>query len=327
MSDNPSVSDPASTDADRVCVHCGKVVAPDRKRFCNHCGLPFRDGSDGEPAIEEPGSAGRMLLKTFATLAFLLPALGPLLSLSRDPVTLLGFGIIVIAGLAALVLAWRRPLPGGILVALVGIVPFIAELILDATGAADPSSRYWLFWFFPGGLVGGALFLAAAFWRAPQPSEAAPEQEAAEGRFRVSLRERVRREWIGLAALVAVGLVFLAVLAAYPYEPNIDALLPDAIILAGWPLLLVGAGVLGYREDRARGSFITGLVAAAIAMVGMGVALAIAGQTLFQVGEGEWIGEAWLVVGLAIVVGGFFGLLGGGITAMIGRLPRLLAHP
>lgn len=246
---------------------------------------------------------------------------------SRSPGTLLGFGIIVIAALAALALAWRRPLPGGILVALGGLVPFIVELFLDATGTADPSSRYWLFWFFPGGLVGGALFLAAAFWRAPQPSEGAPEREGAEGPGRVSLHERVRREWIGLAALVAVALVFLAVLGAYPYEPNTDALLPDAIILVGWPLLLVGAGVLGYREDRARGSFITGLVAAAIAMAGMGVALAIAGQTLFQVGEGEWIGEAWLVVGLAIVGGGFFGLLGGGITAMIGGLPRRLTHP
>lgn len=328
MSDNPSVSDPALTDADRVCAHCGKVVASDPKRFCNHCGLPFRGGSDGGPAIDEPGLYLRqLLLKTLGTVAFALPSLGPLSSLSSDQGTLLGFGIVVIAGLAALVFAWRRPLPGGILVALVGIVPFIVELIMDATGAANPPSRYWLFWFFPGGLVGGALFLTAAFWRAPAPSEADPKREGAEGPGRVSLVERVRREAIGLAVLVVVGLVFLAVLAAYPYEPNTNALLPGAITLVGWPLLLVGAGVLGYRQDRARGSFIAGLVAAVIAMVGMGVALVIAGQTLFQVGEGEWIGEAWLVVGLAIVGGGFFGLLGGGITAMVGGLPRRRAHP
>jgi hypothetical protein len=25
----------------RVCVHCGKVVAADRDRLCNHCGLTF----------------------------------------------------------------------------------------------------------------------------------------------------------------------------------------------------------------------------------------------------------------------------------------------
>lgn len=25
----------------RVCVHCGKTVATDRQRLCNHCGLPF----------------------------------------------------------------------------------------------------------------------------------------------------------------------------------------------------------------------------------------------------------------------------------------------
>ncbi len=25
----------------RVCVHCGKIVDPDRERLCNHCGEPF----------------------------------------------------------------------------------------------------------------------------------------------------------------------------------------------------------------------------------------------------------------------------------------------
>jgi hypothetical protein len=25
----------------RVCVHCGKTVAADRERLCNHCGLAF----------------------------------------------------------------------------------------------------------------------------------------------------------------------------------------------------------------------------------------------------------------------------------------------
>lgn len=25
----------------RVCVRCGKIVAPDRDRLCNHCGEPF----------------------------------------------------------------------------------------------------------------------------------------------------------------------------------------------------------------------------------------------------------------------------------------------
>lgn len=25
----------------RVCVNCGKTVAQDRERLCNHCGLPF----------------------------------------------------------------------------------------------------------------------------------------------------------------------------------------------------------------------------------------------------------------------------------------------
>jgi hypothetical protein len=27
--------------AERICVHCGKAVAPDRERFSDHCGLPL----------------------------------------------------------------------------------------------------------------------------------------------------------------------------------------------------------------------------------------------------------------------------------------------
>ena len=61
-------------------------------------------------------------------------------------------------------------------------------------------------------------------------------------------------------------------------------------------------------------------------MMGIEVALVIAGRTLFQVGEGEWIGEAWLAAGLAIVGGGFFGLLGGGIMALIRARSRGEPH-
>jgi hypothetical protein len=207
MSATLSESNPPSTGDDRVCVNCGKTVNPDRKRLCNHCGLPFRAGSDVGPAMEDAGFTGRQLLKILATLAVTLPPLGPLSSLSDDQGTLLGFFSAAIASAAALVFAWRRPLPGGILVALVGSVPFIVELTVDASGATDPSSRYWLFWFFPGGLVGGALFLAAAFLGTPAPVEAGPKREGAEGSGRVSLVERARREAIGLAALVVVGLV------------------------------------------------------------------------------------------------------------------------
>ena len=313
MSANPSMPGPPSTGDDRVCINCGKTVSPDRKRLCNHCGLPFRGGVSVEPEIDEPGLTGRLLFKLSATLAFVLPPLGPLMSLPGDPGTLLGFLGVVIASAAALAFAWRRPLPGGILVALVGSVSFIVELVLDATGAHDPSSHYWLFWFFPGGLVGGALFLTAAFWRAPAPSESAGP-EAAELRARVGLVERARREAVGLVALGLVGLVFVAVMASYPSDTT--EFLPNAVLLAGFPLLLVGAGSLGYREDRARGSFVTGLLAGVVALLGIAVALAIAGRALLQVGEGEWIGEAGLAAGLAIVGGGFFGLLGGGITAL-----------
>lgn len=32
---------PDVTHVGRVCVHCGKVVAQDRERLCDHCGEPF----------------------------------------------------------------------------------------------------------------------------------------------------------------------------------------------------------------------------------------------------------------------------------------------
>lgn len=147
-----------------------------------------------------------------------------------------------------------------------------------------------------------------------------------QGPGRASLAERIRREAIGLAILVAVGLVFLAELAWYPYEANASPSLPGAIVLVGWPLFLVGAGVLGYRLDGARGSFVLGLVAAVGAVVGNVVAAAIAGQPFLEVAEGEWIGEAYLAAGLLIVLGGFLGLIGGGIMALIRDTPRRPAH-
>jgi hypothetical protein len=32
---------------DRTCIHCGKVVAQDRQKLCNHCGRPF--APEGDP--------------------------------------------------------------------------------------------------------------------------------------------------------------------------------------------------------------------------------------------------------------------------------------
>lgn len=32
---------PKSGTVGRICAHCGKTVAPDRERLCNHCGLAF----------------------------------------------------------------------------------------------------------------------------------------------------------------------------------------------------------------------------------------------------------------------------------------------
>ena len=327
MSGNSSVPESRSTDAGRVCIHCGKIVDPDRKRLCNHCGLPFRDGSELGPALEEPGLAGRQLLKVLATLAFVLPPLGPLASLSNDSGTLLGFSIVVIAGVAALVFAWRRPLPGGILVALVGIVTFIAGLIVGATTATDPTRLYWTFWFFPGSLVGGALFLAAAFWRA-EPSERGLIRPATEGPGPGGLVAGIRREAVGLAVLLAAGLLFFvfSVVAEHPDQPGRAFTVPDWL-LAGWPLLLIGAGVLGYREDRVRGSFIAGRVAAVVAIGSMLIAPRITGHEGLQAAPGEGIGEVWLVIGLMIVGGGFFGLLGGGIMALIEGLSRGHARP
>jgi hypothetical protein len=33
-------------DTSRICIHCGKVVAPDRMQRCNHCGEWFYDPGD-----------------------------------------------------------------------------------------------------------------------------------------------------------------------------------------------------------------------------------------------------------------------------------------
>jgi hypothetical protein len=62
-------------------------------------------------------------------------------------------------------------------------------------------------------------------------------------------------------------------------------------------------------------------------VVAIEAALKTTGQTLFKVGEGERIGEAYLVAGLAIVTGGFFGLVRGGVAALLGGLSRRPAHP
>lgn len=41
---------PAVGRTGRVCVHCGKTVAADRERPCNHCGEPFAAlATDGTP--------------------------------------------------------------------------------------------------------------------------------------------------------------------------------------------------------------------------------------------------------------------------------------
>ena len=41
----------------RTCVHCGRVVAADRKLRCNHCG-EFFGAPEDRPAIETPGAEG-----------------------------------------------------------------------------------------------------------------------------------------------------------------------------------------------------------------------------------------------------------------------------
>lgn len=38
-------------DVDRICVHCGKVVARDRQRLCDHCGLAFAPEGDPYDAL------------------------------------------------------------------------------------------------------------------------------------------------------------------------------------------------------------------------------------------------------------------------------------
>jgi len=42
---------------DRTCIHCGKVVDPTRKRFCNHCGEPLAPEGDPYASLVADGTA------------------------------------------------------------------------------------------------------------------------------------------------------------------------------------------------------------------------------------------------------------------------------
>ena len=163
--------------------------------------------------------------------------------------------------------------------------------------------------------------------REPEPPEPGAKREGAGSPGRISLVEGARRDAVGLAVLV-VGLVFvvLALSASYPAQAGQTFAVPEWLFV-GWPLLLVGAGVLGYREDRACGAFVAGLVAAVVAIASILIPPMITGHEAIQAAPGEGIVEVWLAVGLMIVGGGFLGLLGGGITALIGSLPRRVGHP
>ena len=46
----------STTLGSRVCIHCGKGVAADRRLYCNNCGLPFRELAPGEmpPRTRQP---------------------------------------------------------------------------------------------------------------------------------------------------------------------------------------------------------------------------------------------------------------------------------
>jgi hypothetical protein len=46
------------TQAERRCVHCGEVVAPERTWICNHCGKLFA-GEEAEQAVREQSEAAR----------------------------------------------------------------------------------------------------------------------------------------------------------------------------------------------------------------------------------------------------------------------------
>ena len=164
--------------------------------------------------------------------------------------------------------------------------------------------------------------------REPEPSEPGAKREGAGSPGRISLVEGARRDAVGLAVLVVVGLVFvvLALSASYPAQAGQTFAVPEWLFV-GWPLLLVGAGVLGYREGRARGAFVAGLVAAVVAIASILIPPMITGHEAIQAAPGEGIVEVWLAVGLMIVGGGFFGLLGGGITALIGSRPRRVGRP
>jgi hypothetical protein len=68
---------PAGVDC--ICVHCSKVVSADRRRLCNHCGLPFAPVGDPYQHLLEAHPAtiirryrGREPVRSFAEEAAIL---------------------------------------------------------------------------------------------------------------------------------------------------------------------------------------------------------------------------------------------------------------
>ena len=69
----------ATVASGRICPHCGKVIAADRQRYCNHCGRAFLPST---PAAAEVVLPARGVSATGILLGLLICLIIPLSSFS-----------------------------------------------------------------------------------------------------------------------------------------------------------------------------------------------------------------------------------------------------
>lgn len=143
----------------RTCIHCGKVVAADRRLYCNNCGLPFRELAPGEvpPRSDQPWLAAGP--RRDAVISALLVAWFPF-----------AIGVQMVVGM---LLGWDPSVPGAnqiieslkfTVMATAYFGPFLVGIVLAwrAVRARLPAGWFALGLF---GVIGnlGVIAIAAAF--------------------------------------------------------------------------------------------------------------------------------------------------------------------
>jgi hypothetical protein len=200
MAGNHSHPDSPSTGAYRACVNCGKPVDPDRKRLCNHCGLPFATEAEAVRSAREPAPAEVAAANMDFGLPVRVALLGALIVVWLIPVVIPGLSgggdlstanILLVASQCACSGAviwavtprhrhpWHGVIPGTVLIVgllLVGVLIPILTGTIEKTLAEGETAfstvielPFWagvlVVWTFPPGLIGWLVArLTATEW-------------------------------------------------------------------------------------------------------------------------------------------------------------------